>query len=247
MAICHLCGRGFRSLGSHLRAHGMTADQYHQQYGLLRRRARSARQLTQARSTAQRQAYTASERMRTEAYTAFERMRTDFAQGQTMARNGALSRRSRAAFTEHGVSQELERERLERLAAGRRTQQATAEQHLTATIEALGFPSVEAALRTLYMEHELSIENTAVQIAMSPKRARRLLARYAIPIRATGQNTASGRRTRIALNDQRTAERLGTSDITGWLRTRRASPRADRATCTPRAPAPAGAESARTP
>nr|WP_182441152.1 MucR family transcriptional regulator [Streptacidiphilus sp. PB12-B1b] len=153
MVICHLCGRGFRSLGSHLRAHGMTADQYRQQYGLLHSRALSARELTQARSTAQRQAYTAS-----------ERMRTDFAQGQNMARTGALSRRSRAAFTDHGVSLELERERLERLAAGRRTQQATAEQHLTATIEALGFRSVEAALRTLYVEHELSIENTAVQL-----------------------------------------------------------------------------------
>jgi hypothetical protein len=210
LVICHLCGRGFRSLGSHLRAHDLTADQYRQQYGLLRRRALSSRELSQDRSRAQRRAYAAS-----------ERMRADFAQGQAMARTGTLSRRSRAAFTEHGVSPELERERLERLAAGRRTQQADAERHLAATLEARGFSSAEEALRTLYVERELSVEDTAAQLSVNPKRIRQLLAHYAIPIRATGQNTTAGRRARIALNDQRTAERLGTSDITSWLRTRR--------------------------
>jgi hypothetical protein len=208
--VCYLCGRGFRSLGSHLRAHGLTADQYRQQYGLLRRRALSSRELVRTRSTAQREAYTAS-----------ESMRTDFAQGQAMARTGALSRRSRAAFTAHGVSPELERERLERLAAGRCTQQANAQRHLAATLETQGFTSMEEALLTLYVQRELSIEATATQLSSNPKRIRQLLAHHAVPIRPTGQNTTTGRRARIAINDQRTAERLGTNDITTWLRARR--------------------------
>lgn len=36
---CHLCGRWFRSLGSHVRAHGHTADTYRESMGLCRTRA----------------------------------------------------------------------------------------------------------------------------------------------------------------------------------------------------------------
>jgi ROS/MUCR transcriptional regulator protein len=210
LVICALCGRGFRSLGSHLRVHELTADQYRRQFGLLRSRALSARELTATRSTRQRQAYTGS-----------ARMRADFAQGQTMARTGALSRQAQAAFAEHGVSAELARERLERLAAGRRTQRAASEEHTSATLERLGFRSLEEALRTLYVDRELSIEDTAALLEMSPRRTRSLLRRYAVPVRATGHNTTTGKRARVALNDRRTAERLGTADVTAWLRARR--------------------------
>jgi hypothetical protein len=211
LVICHLCGRGFRALGYHLRAHGVTADQYRQQYGLLRSRPLSARELSRTRSTAQRQVYDAS-----------ERMRSDFAHGRAMARSGDLTRRAQAAFDEHGVSAELARERLERLAAGRSTQQAAAEQRLAATLRALGFDSLGTALRTLYVERELSIENTAAHLHSSPRRTRQFLQQYGIAIRPPGHNTAAGKHARVALNDQRTAVRLGTTDITGWLRDRQA-------------------------
>ena len=38
--VCHVRERAFRALGSHPRAHGLTAEQYRAQYGLLRTQGR---------------------------------------------------------------------------------------------------------------------------------------------------------------------------------------------------------------
>lgn len=59
--ICHVCGRAFRSLGAHVRAHGMTAAEYRQEFGLLRTRALSARSFSAQQSRTGRARYRVSQ------------------------------------------------------------------------------------------------------------------------------------------------------------------------------------------
>lgn len=205
--ICHVCGRAFRALGSHVRVHGMTGAQYRQAFGLLRTRAMSARSLSREQS-----------RVRLAAYEASEEARERFAAGREMARSGELSRRRWDRARGRETAEELYRVRRDSLGAGRRTQARDADERLRAALRAGGFTDVGQALQVVYVERQSSIEETARLLAVGKARLRTLLLEHGIAIRPAGFNSPSGRRSRVALNDRATAERVGATDITAWLR-----------------------------
>ncbi|MFF2213380.1 MucR family transcriptional regulator [Streptomyces antibioticus] len=221
--VCHVCGRGFRSLGAHVRVHDMTAAEYRREFGLLRSRALSARSFAREQSRARRAGYLAS-----------EDTQARFAAGRAMARSGELARKRWAdtgnragAGTWADTSgrpdsdpAEARRVRRESLAAGRRTQARTADERTAAALRAAGFAGLAQALRTLYVEREHSVEETARVLALGKGRLRRLLGEHGIGIRPSGQNSATGRHARVLLNDRAAAERVGTDDIAAWLRER---------------------------
>ncbi|MFI6377282.1 MucR family transcriptional regulator [Streptomyces sp. NPDC050546] len=208
---CHVCGRSFRSLGAHLRVHGMTAEEYRQEFGLLRTRALSARSLSAEQSRRSRAEYQASEE--SQAY---------FATGRTMARTGELNRRRWNTTTKRAESTELRRLRQAALDTGRRTQARVAGARTAAALRAGGFTDLEQALRTVYVDRQHGIEDTARVLALGKGRVRRLLGEYGIAVRPPGQNSAVGKRSRTWLNDRAAAERVGADDITTWLRGRTA-------------------------
>ncbi|MCX4743804.1 MucR family transcriptional regulator [Streptomyces antibioticus] len=227
--VCHVCGRGFRSLGAHVRVHDLTATEYRREFGLLRSRALSGRSFTHEQSRTRRARYLASQ-------DAQER----FAAGRAMARSGELAHRrwadsdgrggvgnradtSGRADTGRGPDadpDEARRVRRESLAAGRRTQARTADERTAAALRAAGFTDLAQALRTVYVEREHSIEETARVLALGKGRLRRLLGEHGIEIRPSGRNSTTGRHARVLLNDRAAAERVGTEDITAWLRER---------------------------
>ncbi|MFD3377353.1 MULTISPECIES: MucR family transcriptional regulator [unclassified Streptomyces] len=209
--ICHVCGRAFRSLGAHVRVHGMTAAEYRREFGLLRARALSARSFSQKQSDTRRAGYRAS-----------EGAQARFAAGRAMARSGELTRRRHITARTLADPEELRQVREESLTAGRRTQARAADNRLTAALRAGGFTDLAQALRTVYVDRQHSIEDTARILAVGKGRLRRLLVEYGIEVRPTGQNSASGRRSRIQLNDRAAAERVGARNITAWLRERTA-------------------------
>ncbi|MET9058997.1 MucR family transcriptional regulator [Streptomyces antibioticus] len=221
--VCHVCGRGFRSLGAHVRVHDMTAAEYRREFGLLRSRALSARSFAREQSRARRAGYLAS-----------EDAQARFAAGRAMARSGELARKrwadtgNRAGASTWADTSgrpapdpaEARRVRRESLAAGRRTQARTADERTAAALRAAGFADLAQALRTLYIEREHSVEETARVLALGKGRLRRLLGEHGIGIRPSGQNSATGRHARVLLNDRAAAERVGTDDIAAWLRER---------------------------
>ncbi|MGI5458772.1 MucR family transcriptional regulator [Streptomyces sp. CA-249302] len=209
--ICHVCGRAFRSLGAHVRVHDMTAAEYRREFGLLRARALSARSLARQRSRARRAAYLASEE--TQAW---------FAAGREMARSGELNRRRWNGATGQAETDEQRQVRRESLAAGRRAQARDADGRLTAALRAGGFADLGQALRTVYVDRQNSVEDTARVLDVGKGRLRRLLAEHGIAIRPSGQNSETGRHARVELNNRAAAERVGARDITVWLRERAA-------------------------
>ncbi|NEA99323.1 MucR family transcriptional regulator [Streptomyces sp. SID13726] len=210
--ICHVCGRDFRSLGAHVRVHGLTAAEYREEFGLLRTRPLSARSLSQERSGSRRDRYSAS-----------KELRGHLAAGRAMARSGELTRRRRSGTAEDGTRDELRRVRRETLDAGRRTRTRDAEARLTDALRAGGFTDVGQALRVVYVEGDRSIEETAAVLAVGKNRLQQLLTEHGIGIRPAGRNSGAGRRARVLLNDRAAAERVGARDITVWLRGRAAA------------------------
>ncbi|MFE7277256.1 MucR family transcriptional regulator [Streptomyces sp. NPDC057623] len=209
--ICHVCGRAFRSLGAHVRVHGMTAAEYRQEFGLLRSRALSARSFSAEQSRTSRAGYQAS-----------EEAQARFARGRAMARSGELSRRRWNSAADQADPDELRRVRDDSLTAGRRIQAQLADDRLKAALHSGGFADLAQALRSVYVDGQHSIEDTARVLAVGKGRLRRLLVEHGIEVRSAGQNSTAGRRSRVQLNDRATAERVGTQDITAWLRERTA-------------------------
>ncbi|MFJ9536912.1 MucR family transcriptional regulator [Streptomyces sp. NPDC101225] len=209
--LCHVCGRGFRSLGAHVRVHDMTAAEYREEFGLLRSWPLSAHSLGQEQSHARRDRYRASET--TQAH---------LAAGRAMARSGELTRRRWSGTDEGSPRDELLKVRRESLDAGRRTQSRGADERLADALRAGGFTDLEQALRAVYVDGQKSIEETARVLAVGRNRLRRLLTAHGIDIRPAGQNSDIGRRARIRLNDRAAAQRVGAQDITVWLRERAA-------------------------
>ncbi|WP_215449682.1 MucR family transcriptional regulator [Streptomyces sp. ATCC 21386] len=209
---CHVCGRSFRALGAHVRVHGMTADEYRQEFGLLRSRALSARSLSQEQS-----------RARLAGYEASKKSRSYLAAGRAMARSGELNRRRWSATAERAAEpEELRRTRRATLTAGRRTQSEAAAERTAAAVRAAGFTCLEQALRTVYADRQHSVEETARILATGKNRVRQLLTEHGIPLRPTGQNSAAGRHSRVLLNDRAAATRVGAENISVWLRERSA-------------------------
>jgi hypothetical protein len=132
---CHLCGRWFVSLGSHVRRHGYTANSYRQVMGLCRRRPLVAEVLSHSIATRQRAAYRHS-----------PALRTRLSVGQELAKTGELALLASAA---HPSSQPPELTRLRRAAldAGRATRSAARDRALAERLRELGFPDLASYLR----------------------------------------------------------------------------------------------------
>ncbi|MFK0191107.1 MucR family transcriptional regulator [Kitasatospora sp. NPDC090308] len=211
LVVCHVCGQGFRALGSHLRSHGLSADEYRTRYGLRRLRSLSSRALARHRSVRQAADFRTSAELR-------ERLAT----GHAMSRSGEL-RRAAANRAGEPQPEELVRTRAAQLDAGRRTQSTRRARRLREALDGLGFDDLEDALRTLYVRREGGIDAVAVHLRVGRARVRALLEEYGIPLRPTGVNSAAGRRSRVGLNDAHAARRVGTHDIRQWLAERRAA------------------------
>ncbi|WP_282203301.1 MucR family transcriptional regulator [Kitasatospora fiedleri] len=211
LVVCHVCGRGFRALGSHLRSHGLSADEYRARYGLRRLRSLSSHAVAGRRSVRQAAAFRTS-----------PELREQLAAGHAMARSGEL-RRAVAGGRNGPQPEELVRARSANLATGRSTQVARRGQRLRAALHQLGFTDLGEALRTLYVREEGSVERVAARLQVGRTALRHLLEEHGIPLRPTGVNSAAGRRSRTAINDERTARLVGAPDIGPWLLRRRAA------------------------
>ena len=135
---CHLCGRWYVSLGSHVRIHGHTADSYRDVMGLCRSRSLVAEALS--RSIATRQA---------ETYRRSPGLRARLAVGQELSRTGRLATLARTART---TSASPESARIQRAAldAGRATRAAQRDRALARRLRELGFDDLAGYLRHAY-------------------------------------------------------------------------------------------------
>lgn len=132
---CHLCGRWYVSLGSHVRTHGHSADSYRDTLGLCRSRPLVAEALS--RSIATRQA---------EAYRRSPGLRARLAVGQELSRTGRLASLAHATST----SPEGARIRRAALEAGRVTRAARRDRALARRLRELGFGDLGGYLRHAY-------------------------------------------------------------------------------------------------
>ncbi len=132
---CHLCGRWYVSLGSHVRKHGHTADSYRDTMGLRRTRPLVAETLS--RSIAARQ---------TEAYQRCPELRARLAVGQEFSKTGRLASLAHTART----SLEGARIRHAALEAGRATRAAQRDRALARRLRELGVDDLGDYLRQAY-------------------------------------------------------------------------------------------------
>ncbi|MCZ3387526.1 MAG: MucR family transcriptional regulator [Actinomycetia bacterium] len=207
---CHLCGRWFTSLGSHVRAHGTTAERYRADLGLCRREPLTARHLSSAISARQRQAYATRPEVR-------ER----FAVGQQMARDGDLARLSINGRSADPPAPAALARRRRALEAGRDTVAARGEAVRAALIVQYGAPDFATYLRARYGEGA-SLERLAKDTGLGRDRLRVAMADAAIEIRGIGANTALGKRSRALKAEEAAARRVGADNLRAWLTERRA-------------------------
>lgn len=135
---CHLCGRWYVSLGSHVRTHGHTADSYRDTMGLCRSRPLVA--ATLSRSIATRQA---------EVYRRSPELRARLAVGQEFSKTGRLATLAHIARTT-SASPERTRVRRAALDAGRATRAAQRDWALARRLRELGFDDLGEYLRHAY-------------------------------------------------------------------------------------------------
>lgn len=207
---CHLCGRWFVSLGSHVQVHGYSADGYREAMGLLRSRALVTAGLSRSISARQADAYRTSERVR-------ER----FAVGQALARDGQLAWRARGANTAGSERLERSRSRSRDLATGRATAARRRQEHLENLLSTLGAASLEEYVRTAYVAGA-SLDALSRATGVGHARLRRTVIAAGVTLRATGHNTAAGKRSRALTAEAEAARRLGTDDLPAWLAERHA-------------------------
>ena len=202
MVLCHLCGQWFRALGSHVRAHERTADDYRAEFGLYRARPLTSREISKARTQAQQARYRRS-----------PRTRDDMATGRAMAATGRLTalaaeaRRARTPSTQHFTG------RRDQLAAGRRTMAAVREHRLEVTLARLGFADAETCQRTLYQSRRLDFDTVRAELGIGREQLRTLFKTFGIEPRPPGVNTDAGRASRTRLNDERAAAQIGRAHV----------------------------------
>lgn len=201
---CHLCGRRYVALGSHLRRHGHTAASYREAMGLCRSRALSAQPLSAAISARQATAYREN-----------PELRGQLATGQEMARTGQLGWRARRT-----VSAELRTVQEGSLDCGRRNRAARRAAELAAVVAAAGVPDLSTYLRTAY-GGGASLATLARATGLGRERLRHALTEAGVPPRAQGATPAAGRAGRARKAERRAADRVGTDDLSGWLQARR--------------------------
>lgn len=210
---CHLCGRWFRGLGSHLRAHRYTAAAYRETFGLCTTAALVADEV--ATKISRRQAAT---------YRGSEVVRERLAPGHEMARSGQLGARARTALAAPAPPQRVA-VRAAALDAGRRTRARDREAELEARLAALGYKGGVAALgeylRDAYAAGA-SLERLGAATGLGRARLHAALLEAGVVLRPVGVNTVAGHRSRARTADAAAAARVDTTDLIGWLRERRA-------------------------
>ncbi|MGH3936329.1 MAG: MucR family transcriptional regulator [Pseudonocardiaceae bacterium] len=132
---CHLCGRWYVSLASHVRKHGHTADSYRDTMGLCRTRPLVAASLSRSIATRQ-----------SEAYQRCPELRARLAVGQEFSKTGRLTSLAHTAHT----SLEGDRIRQAALEAGRATRAAQRDRALARRLCELGIDDLGDYLRQAY-------------------------------------------------------------------------------------------------
>ncbi len=170
---CHLCGRWYVSLGSHVRSHGHTADSYRDVLGLCRSRPLVAEGLS--RSIATRQA---------EAYRRCPDLQARLAVGQEFSRTGRLAT---LAHTARIADPSPERARIRRAAleAGRVTRAARRDRALARRLRELGFNDLAGYLRHAYSAG-VSLRGLARVTGLGWARLRREIDAAGITVRPVG-------------------------------------------------------------
>lgn len=200
---CHLCGKWFVSLGSHVRAHGYTADSYRHTMGLCRSTALTSAALSASIAGRQAAGYRRDPQVR-------ENLREGRAARKTPPVSSAVI----------GEPAQRVRRRRAALAAGRATMVARREQALASTLDKGGYANLHEFLRRSYAEGA-DLEALARSTGLGRARLRREVVAAGITVRAVGQNTAEAKRSRAAANDAQAARRVGSHDIYTWLCARR--------------------------
>lgn len=206
---CHLCGHWFRSLGSHVRAHGHTAESYRAELGLSRSQPLTHQGLSAAISARQKRAYRSS-----------DDVRGRLADGQEKARSGELSKRAAAARIENPLSIGAVARQAEGLRAGRETSAARRQAALERVLDEAGSADLPSYLRHRYARGA-SLAQLAAETGLGRSRLSVEMRAAGIELRAPGENTSDGRRSRARAAELAAAHRVGTDDLAGWLQSRR--------------------------
>jgi len=206
---CHLCGSWFLSLGSHVGVHGHTADSYRAALGLCRGEPLIRRELSASISARQKAAYGSSEVVR-------ERL----AEGQGLARSGALSAVAVRARSESSLPAEALARQARALEAGRRTVAVRREAALRSVLEESGCPDLPSYLRLRY-GRGASLAELAAETGLGRDRLRREIATAGVDVRERGQSTPASRRSRARTAEAAAAKRVGADDLLTWLSERR--------------------------
>lgn len=210
---CHLCGRWFVHLGSHLRRHGWTAAEYRAATGLPRHVALCSDELSSDIATRQQRAWESD-----------PEMRAHFEPGQQLARSGRLGQLAAQANRERDLTgqtpEAVTSARRLRLTQGRRTVAAQRRWHLAELVAACGAPSLHDLLRDQY-DTGSSLEDLARLTGLGRARLRSELDSAGVVVRPAGANLPASRRARAAQIDAVVATRVGAADIGPWLRARR--------------------------
>lgn len=212
---CHLCGKWFFSLGSHVRAHGHTADSYRQDMGLCDTTALTCSTLSA--SIAGRQSA---------GYRRDRQVRENLQQGRSARKTQNLadsrleaSATSSASSTVMNEPAQRVRRRREALAAGRATLAARREQTLAMMLAEQGYDSLHDFLRRSYSQGA-GLEGLAQTTGLGRARLRREVEIAGIMVRAVGQNTSGVRQARAHANDAAAAARVGCEDLLVWFNER---------------------------
>lgn len=204
---CHLCGRWFVSLGSHVRAHGHTADTYRQSMGLCRRAALTAASLSSAIAARQAAEYRREPELRARLAAGHEVLHSQRAGPTTPVATEPAQRVNR---------------RRRALATGRATAAARRERQLAVRLDRLGHQTLHDYLRAAYAAGA-SLATLAGDTGLGRGRLRQEVEAAGIVVRPTGRNTALGKRSRAHTADAAAAVRVGTDDLGSWLADRYAA------------------------
>jgi hypothetical protein len=206
---CHLCGRWFRALGQHVRAHGHTAASYRSAMGLCTTKPLTSQEFSATISNRQASAYRSS-----------PDMRDRLGPGQAMARTGQLAWRARAARSVTDVPAERATLHRAALAAGRNTRALRRTEQVAGRLQALGATTLDEYLRRAYTAGA-SLDRLSRDTGLGRVRLRREMADAGIPPRRPGHQSAEAKRARARTAEAAAAVRVGTEDLHRWLADRR--------------------------
>lgn len=199
---CHLCGRWFRALGSHVRVHGHTADTYRETMGLCTTAALTSADVSTALAAR------ASHRYATD-----EHLRAELAAGRRLLQP-KLGRNASSPDVAEPAQRRAVRQRT--LSAGRMTMTARRARELDTRLAELGFSELHAYLRTAYAAGA-SLASLARNTGLGRAALRTQLNAAGVTVRPTGRTTPDGRRSRAIRAELDAAARVGTHDLVAWL------------------------------